>query len=44
MVYTEWPVFRDVLADMAETDTDPEVAAEAGKAVQELDRAASSAG
>ncbi|MFC8798753.1 hypothetical protein ACFT2C_13545 [Promicromonospora sp. NPDC057138] len=43
MVYTEWPVFRDVLAGMAEKDPDPEVTARAARAVQELDRAASSA-
>lgn len=41
-VYTEWPVFRDMLAGMAETDTDPDVAAQAAKAVREFDRVASS--
>jgi len=43
MVYTELPVFREILADMAETDTDPAVATQAAKAVQEFDRVASSA-
>jgi hypothetical protein len=43
MVYTEWPVFRDILAGMAETDTDPEVAARAAKAVQDFDAVAGAA-
>ncbi|MFC8798755.1 hypothetical protein ACFT2C_13555 [Promicromonospora sp. NPDC057138] len=42
MVYTEWPVFRDILAGM-ETDADPEVAAGAAWAVEAFDRLASSA-
>ena len=43
MVYTGWPLFRDVHADMAETDTDPEVAARAASAAEEFDRVASPA-
>lgn len=39
MVYTEWPVFRDVLLSMAEADSDPEVARAAARAMELFDRA-----
>ncbi|MFD4945280.1 hypothetical protein ACFWNT_22780 [Streptomyces sp. NPDC058409] len=39
MVYTEWPVFRDLLSTMAETDSDPEVARAAARATELFDRA-----
>lgn len=39
MVYTEWPVFRDVLASVAETDSDTEVARAAALAAEQFDLA-----
>lgn len=39
MVYTEWPVFRDLLSSMRDTDSDPEVARAAAHATELLDGA-----
>ncbi|CAM5358283.1 HEAT repeat domain-containing protein [Streptomyces atroolivaceus] len=39
MVYAEWPVYRTLLAQMAESDEDPRIAAEAAQAVTRFDAA-----
>lgn len=39
VVYTEWPVFRELLSTMAETDCDPEVARAAARATELFDQA-----
>lgn len=41
MVYAEWPVYREILANLAETDEDQRVSREAALAVEQFDRTGS---
>lgn len=41
MVYAAWPVFAEDLAQIARTDSDPQIAREAALAVEKLARSAS---